>query len=66
MEEGDEQPIRIYEETAMCFTDGADYSNMSGEVTRALKLKDFAEQRGNLTLRQPICFECFVEIIKLL
>lgn len=30
---------------------------------KSLKIKDFAEQR-NLALKQPVCFDCFTEILR--
>lgn len=37
---------------------------MSGTVSKQLKIKDFADKDLKLILKQPICFECFTEILR--
>lgn len=58
MPSGDSEP-KIFEQAAMFFDNITDNS---GLVSRALMIKDFAN-KPNLVLKQPICLECFDEIL---
>lgn len=35
-----------------------------GKVQKDLKIKDFAEKNLKLVLKQPICYDCFTDILK--
>ena len=59
MPSGDGEPA-VFEQFAVCFDN---FTDQSAQISRALKIKDFADN-PNLVLKQPICFECFDEILK--
>ena len=55
----------ILEQDAIFFgQQEASASNIGNDTILALRIKDFADEKKNIQLRHPVCFECFGEILK--
>lgn len=64
----EERPDSVLNEKAIFFgqTQG-ELANTSDQIMLALRIKDFADLKNlQVHLKQPVCFECFDEILQCL